>query len=64
MKNLHLDHENRPRKYGVTPDDLKDMQQRRIEAAERRQAEDAGNDRRAAALGQALRVLKGEALSQ
>lgn len=60
MKNNGDDWANRPRKYGVTPDDLKAMQQRRIEAAERRQAEAAENERRAAALGQALKVLRGE----
>lgn len=58
MKNDHLDHENRPRKNGVTSDDLKVIHQRRIEeAAERERASDA-NLRRAARLGAAIRALK------
>lgn len=61
MKNDHLDHENRPRKNGVTIDDLKQIHQRRIEeAAERGRASEA-NLHRAERLGAALRVLKGEA---
>ena len=32
MKNDNLDHENRPVKYGITPDELRQIQQRRIEA--------------------------------
>lgn len=60
MKSDGLDHDNRPRKNGVTSDDLKLMHQRRIEeAAERERASDA-NLRRAARLGEAMRVLKGE----
>lgn len=60
MKNDHLDHENRPRKNGVTSADLKLIHLRRIEEAKERQAHADANLRRAARLGEALRVLKGE----
>ena len=60
MRNDHLDHENRPRKNGVTSADLKLIHQRRIEeAAERERASDV-NLLRAARLGAAMRALKGE----
>lgn len=60
MKNDGLDYANRPRTNGVTPDDLKLIHQRRIEEAEARQAHADANLRRAARLGEAIRVLKGE----
>lgn len=55
MKNDNLDHENRPVKYSVTPGDLQQMHQRRIEQHEHQQAADALNLSRAAKLGAALR---------
>ncbi|WP_288919763.1 hypothetical protein [uncultured Ottowia sp.] len=54
MKNDNLDHENRPVKYGITPDDLQQMQQRRIEAHAARETSDALNLLRAVKLGAAL----------
>lgn len=60
MRNDHLDHENRPRKNSITPDDLKVIRQRRVEEAQERKAYDAVNLHRAAALGQALKRLKDE----
>ncbi|WP_281302233.1 MULTISPECIES: hypothetical protein [unclassified Iodidimonas] len=60
MKNDHLDHENRPRKNGVTSDDLKVIHQRRIEEAAERERASEANLHRAVRLGAAMRVLKGE----
>lgn len=57
MKNDNLDHENRPVKYGITPDELRQIQQRRIEQHEHQQAADALNLRRAAKLGDKLKKL-------
>lgn len=57
MKNDNLDHENRPVKYGVTPGDLRQMQQRRIEQHEHQQAADTLNLQRAAKLGDKLKKL-------
>jgi len=59
MKNDHLDHENRPIKYGVTPAELKLVHQRRVEAAALRQAESDLNLLRAVKLGAELRKLRG-----
>lgn len=58
MKNDNLDKENAPVKYGVTPDELQQMQQRRIEAHADRETAAALNLLRAVRLGQALRELK------
>jgi hypothetical protein len=55
MKNDNLDHENRPIKYGITPDDLKLLHQRRIEEAALRQAASDQNLLRAVQLGKKLR---------
>lgn len=60
MRNDNLDQENRPVKYSVTPDDLRQMQQRRIEQHEQQQAASALNLARAAKLGAALRKLNGD----
>lgn len=59
MKSDNLDHENRPIKYGVTPDELRQIQQRRIEAHEQRQAVDTLNLARAVKLGKTLKRHKG-----
>lgn len=58
MKNDNLDHENRPVKYGITPDELRQIQQRRIEAHADRETAAALNLLRAFKLGEALRELK------
>lgn len=58
MKNDNLDKENAPVKYGITPDELQQMQQRRIEAHAARETASALNLFRAVKLGQALRELK------
>lgn len=55
MKNDNLDKENAPVKYGVTPDDMQQIQQRRIEAHGARETSDALNLLRAVKLGAALR---------
>ncbi|HIE0201649.1 hypothetical protein [Pseudomonas aeruginosa] len=55
MKNDNLDHENRPVKYGITPDELRLIQQRRIEAHADRETNEALNLLRAVKLGEALR---------
>lgn len=56
MKNLHTDlKENGPVKNSPTPDDLQQMQQRRIEAHAARETSDALNLLRAFKLGEALR---------
>ena len=55
MKNLHTDaRENAPVKHTVTPDDLQQMQQRRIESHAARETSDALNLLRAFKLGEAL----------
>lgn len=53
MKNDNLDHENRPVKYGITPDELRLIQQRRIEAHADRETNEALNLLRAVKLGEA-----------
>ena len=59
MKNLHTDlKENGPVKNSQTPDDLQQMQQRRIEAHAARETSDALNLLRAVKLGEALRELR------
>lgn len=56
MKNLHTDpRENAPVKHTVTPGDLQQIQQRRIEAHAARETSDALNLLRAVKLGEALR---------
>ena len=56
MKNLHTDlKDNGPVKNSPTPDDLQQMQQRRIEAHAARETSDALNLLRAFKLGKALR---------
>lgn len=56
MKNLHTDlKENGPVKNSPTPDDLEQIQQRRIEAHAARETSDALNLLRAVKLGAALR---------
>ena len=55
MKNDNLDKENAPVKYGITPDELRQIQQRRIEAHAVRETSDALNLLRAFKLGEALR---------
>lgn len=60
MKNDGLDHENRPRKNGVTSADLKLIHQRRIEEAAERERASEANLHCAVRLGAAMRVLKGE----
>lgn len=55
MNNDNLDKENAPVKYGITPDELQQMQQRRIEAHAARETASALNLLRAVKLGQALR---------
>lgn len=55
MKSDNLDRENRPVKYGITPDELRQIQQRRIEAHTVRETSDALNLLRAVKLGAALR---------
>lgn len=55
MKNDNLDKENAPVKYGITPDELQQMQQRRIEAHAARETASALNLLRAFKLGEALR---------
>ncbi|NMG05063.1 hypothetical protein [Azoarcus taiwanensis] len=58
MKNLHTDpRENAPVKHTVTPSDLQQIQQRRIEQHEHQQAADALNLHRAAKLGDKLKKL-------
>lgn len=60
MKNLHTDlKENGPVKNSPTPDDLQQMQQRRIEQHEQRRAADTLNVARAVKLGQALKRQQG-----
>ncbi len=60
MKNQHTDpRENAPVKHTVTPDDLQQIQQRRIEQHEQQQAAAALNLARAAKLGQALKRQEG-----
>jgi len=57
MKNLHTDpRENAPVKHTVTPSDLQQIQQRRIEAHAARETSDALNLLRAVKLGAALRA--------
>lgn len=59
MKNLHTDlKENGPVKNSPTPDDLQQIQQRRIEAHAARETSDALNLLRAFKLGEALREEK------
>lgn len=56
MRNLNTDpRENAPVKHTVTPDDLQQIQQRRIEAHAARETSDALNLLRAVKLGAALR---------
>ena len=55
MKNDNLDHENRPVKYGITPEELRQIQQRRIEVHAARETSDALNLLRVVKLGAALR---------
>jgi hypothetical protein len=55
MKNQHLDHENRPIKYGVTTADMEALRQRHFENVHDRQAASGLNLLRAIALGQALK---------
>ncbi len=55
MKNDNLDKENAPVKHTVTPSDLQQIQQRRIEAHAARETSDALNLLRAVKLGEALR---------
>ena len=55
MKSDNLDKENVPVKNSPTPDDLQQMQQRRIEAHAARETSDALNLLRAVKLGEALR---------
>lgn len=59
MTDDNLDKENAPVKHTVTPDDLKQMQQRRIEQHEHQQAADTLNVARAVKLGQALKRQQG-----
>lgn len=59
MRNLHLDAENRPRKYGVTTADMEVLRQRHFETANLRQAEADLALIKAVALGEAFRRLKG-----
>ena len=60
MKNLHTDlKENGPVKNSPTPEDLRQMQQRRIEQHENQQAADTLNLARAAKLGRALKRQEG-----
>ena len=59
MKNLHTDaRENAPVKHTVTPSDLQQIQQRRIEAHAERQTVSGLNLLRAFKLGEALREMK------
>ena len=59
MKNMHTDpRENVPVKHTVMPDDLQQMQQRRIEAHAERQTMSDLNLLRAVKLGEALRELR------
>jgi len=58
LKNDNLDKENAPVKYGITPNELQQMQQRRIEAHAARETADALNLLRAVKLGEALRELR------
>lgn len=59
MKNMHTDpRENAPVSTPATPDELRQIQQRRIEAHAARETSDALNLRRAARLGAALRKEK------
>ncbi|HFF6210732.1 TPA: hypothetical protein ACGCHH_000655 [Stenotrophomonas maltophilia] len=61
MKSDNLDpRENAPIKYGVTSDELQQIQQRRVEAHEQRQAADTLNLARAVKLGRALKQHEGE----
>lgn len=59
MKNLHLDHENRAMKYGVTPADMEMLRQRHVEEAETRQALADHNLAAAMKLGAALKQRQG-----
>lgn len=59
MKNDHLDHHNRPIKYGVKPADMEALRQRHFENAQERQATSDLNLLRAVALGQALKQREG-----
>lgn len=59
MKSLHLDHENRPVKYGVTTADMEALRQRHFENEQDRQAASDLNLLRAVALGQALKQREG-----
>ena len=59
MKNDNLDpKENAPQATPVTPDELRQIQQRRIEAHAARETSDALNLLRAVKLGEALRELR------
>ncbi len=59
MKSMHTDpRENAPVKHTVTPSDLQQIQQRRIEAHAARETSDALNLLRAVKLGEALRELR------
>jgi hypothetical protein len=58
LKNDNVDKENAPVAHTVTPDDLQQMQQRRIEAHAARETSDALNLLRAVKLGEALRELR------
>lgn len=59
MTDNKLDKENAPVKHTVTPDDLQQIQQRRIEQHEHQQAADALNLARAVKLGQVLKRQEG-----
>jgi len=55
MKNDHLDHHNRPIKYGVTSADMEALRQRHFENTQDRQTASDLNLLRAIAFGQALK---------
>ncbi len=61
MRNDHLDHRNRARPNSITPDELKLIQQHRVDDAALREKLADHNIAVAMRLGAALKVLKGEA---
>jgi hypothetical protein len=57
MRNLHLDHENRPIKYGLTGEERKKLVEQHFETAQLRQAESDLNLLKAIKLGEELQRL-------
>lgn len=60
MRNLHLDYENRPRTYGLSPDQRKRMVELHFELAKERQQLADANLAAALRLGAQFKALKDE----